>query len=75
MTLNHLMMVERYPNLNKEVGRLIRNCEIFSLLDRKNLSGGQLPPVLRRWHVSLLSPPPHPPKKRKKEKRKKFEIE
>jgi hypothetical protein len=34
---------------------MIRNCEIFSLLDKKNLLGGQLPPVLWHWRVGLLS--------------------
>jgi hypothetical protein len=35
MTLNYWMMVERYPNLKKEVGGSIPNCEIFFLLDGK----------------------------------------
>ena len=48
------MMVERYPNLKEEVGGSKIGCEISSLLD-KNLPGGQLPPMLWRWHVSLLS--------------------
>jgi hypothetical protein len=29
------MMVERYPNLKKDVGGLIPDCEMSSLLDRK----------------------------------------
>jgi hypothetical protein len=29
------MTVERYPNLKKEVGGSIPDCEIFSLLDKK----------------------------------------
>jgi hypothetical protein len=49
------MMVERYPNLKEEVGSLIPGCEISSLLDKKNLPGGQLPPVLWYWLVALLS--------------------
>ena len=40
------MMVERYPNLEEEVGGLIPDYEISSLLDQKNLPGGQLPYVL-----------------------------
>ena len=48
------MMVERYPNLTEEVGGLISGSEIFSLLT-ENLPGGQLPPVLWRWPVILLS--------------------
>jgi hypothetical protein len=35
MTLNHWMMVERYPNLKEEVGGSIPRCEISSLLDGK----------------------------------------
>ena len=62
-TLNYWMMVERCPNLKEEVGGLIPGCEISSLLDKKNLPGGQLPHVLWRWHVGLLSP-----KKKKKKK-------
>ena len=54
MTLNYWMMAERYPNLKEKVGRSNPGCEISSLLDR-NLLGGQLPPVLWRWHVCLLS--------------------
>ena len=34
MTLNSWMMVERYPNLKEEVGGLIPDYEISSLLDR-----------------------------------------
>ena len=52
-TLNYWMMVERYPNLNEKVGGLIPGCEITLT---KYLLGGQLPPVLWRWPVSLLSP-------------------
>ena len=33
MTLNYWMMVERYPNLKEEVGGLILDCEVSSLLD------------------------------------------
>jgi hypothetical protein len=32
------MMVERYPNLKEEVGDLIPDCEISSLLDKKKLA-------------------------------------
>ena len=53
-TVNYWMMVERYPNLNEEVGDWISGCEISSLCDI-NLSGGQLPHVLCRWHVDLMS--------------------
>jgi hypothetical protein len=35
MTLNYWMMVKRYPNLKKEVGGSIPDCEISSVLDRK----------------------------------------
>ena len=35
MTLNYWMMVERYLNLKDEVGGLIPDCEISSLLDIK----------------------------------------
>jgi hypothetical protein len=48
------MMVERYSNLKEEVGSSIPDYEISSLLDKKNLPGGQLPPVLWRWPVGLL---------------------
>ena len=34
-TLKYWMMVERYPNLKKEVGGSIPSCEISSLLDKK----------------------------------------
>ena len=54
MTPNYWMMAERYPNRKEEVGGSIPGCEISSLLDR-NLPGGQLTPVLWRWHVGLLS--------------------
>ena len=53
MTLNYWMMVDKYPNLKEEVGDLIPNYEISSLLD-KNLPCGQLPPMLWRSHVGLL---------------------
>ena len=46
--------MERYRNLKEEVDGSIPGYEISSLLD-KNLSGGQLPLVLRRGHVGLLS--------------------
>jgi hypothetical protein len=32
------MMMKRYPNLKKEVGGSIPNCEISSLLDKKKLA-------------------------------------
>ena len=35
MTRNYRVMVERYPNLNEDVGGSIPGCEISSLLDRK----------------------------------------
>ena len=54
MTLNYRMMVERYPNLKEEVGSSNPGCEI-SPLPYGNLLGGQLPHVLWRWHVNLLS--------------------
>jgi hypothetical protein len=55
MTLNHRMMLERYPNLKEEVGGLVPGCEISSSLDRKNLLGGQLPHVLWLQSIGLLS--------------------
>jgi hypothetical protein len=55
MTLNYWMMMERYPNLKKVVGNLIPDCEISSLIDKKNLSCGQMSPMLWRWPVGLLS--------------------
>ena len=48
------MMVERYPNLKEEVGGLNPGCEISSTW-WQNLPGGQLPPMLWRWRVGLLS--------------------
>ena len=47
-------MVERCPNLKEEVGGSIPDCEFSSLLNG-NLQGGQLPPVLWRWDLGLLS--------------------
>jgi hypothetical protein len=47
MTLNYWTMVKRYLNLKEEVGGSIPNCKISSLLDKTNLPGGQLPPMLR----------------------------
>ena len=47
-------MMEGYPYLKEEVGGSIPGCKVSSLLD-KNLSSGQLPPMLWRWHVDLLS--------------------
>jgi hypothetical protein len=35
MSLPYRMMVERYPNLKEELGGLIPDCEISSLLDGK----------------------------------------
>ena len=49
------MMVERFPNLKEEVGSSNPGYEISSLLDRY-FPGGQLPPVLWRWPIDLLSP-------------------
>jgi hypothetical protein len=54
MTLNYRMMVERYPILKELVGGSNSNCEISSLPDG-NLPGDQLPPMLWRWPVGLLS--------------------
>jgi hypothetical protein len=48
------MMVEIYPNLKEEVGGSIPGCEIFLYLT-ENLPSDQLPLVLWRWHVGLLS--------------------
>ena len=42
----------RYPNLKEEVDSLIPGCEISSLLDKKNLLGGQPPRVLWRWPIA-----------------------
>ena len=53
-TLNYWTTVERYPKLEKEVGNSIPSYEMSSLLD-ENLLGGQLPIVLWRWLVGLLS--------------------
>jgi hypothetical protein len=66
MTLNYWMMVERYPNLREEVGNSIPGCEISSLLDQKNLPGGQLPLALWRWPVNILSQIRIKEKKKKK---------
>ena len=38
-----------------EVGGMIPGCEISSLLVINLLASGQLPPMLWRWHVDLLS--------------------
>ena len=54
MTLNYQIIVEGYPNLKEEVGGSIPDCEISSLLDEKNLPGGEQPHVLLRWPVDLL---------------------
>ena len=51
-TLNYWKMLKRYPNLKEEVGGMIPGCEIYLT---KHLQGGQLSPVLWRWHVDLLS--------------------
>ena len=59
------MTVERYPNLEEEVGGSIPECEISSLLDKKSLACGQLPPMLWHWPIGLLSPEK---KERKKER-------
>ena len=53
-TLKNWMMVEGHPNLKEEVSSSILDCETSSLLDI-NLQDGQLPPLLWRWHVGLLS--------------------
>ena len=52
--MNYWMMVESYPNSKEEVGSSIPGCEITSLLDKFFVSG-QLPPVLWRWPVGLMS--------------------
>jgi hypothetical protein len=55
----------RYPKLLDDGGEIPKisrkslavrfsSHEISSLLDKKNLPGGQLPLVLWRWHVGLL---------------------
>ena len=64
-TLNYWTMMERYPNLKEDVGGSIAGCEMSSLLDG-NLSGGQVSPVLWRWHVGLLSQKGKEKKKKKK---------
>jgi hypothetical protein len=42
------MIVERYPESNVVVSGLIPNCEILSLLDRKNWLGGYAPPMFQK---------------------------
>jgi hypothetical protein len=49
------MMVDKYPNLKEEVGGSRFPAVKPPLNLTENLSGGQLPPMLRRWHVGLLS--------------------
>jgi hypothetical protein len=53
-TLNYRMMMKRYPNLKEEVGGLNLTPK-SPLYLMENLLGGQLPPVLRRCHIGLLS--------------------
>ena len=54
MTSNYWVMVEKYPNLKEEAGSSIPDCEISSLPD-KNVTCGQLHPMIWRWHVINLS--------------------
>jgi hypothetical protein len=65
MTLNYMMMVERYPNLKEEVDGSMPGYEISSLLDRK----------LVGWSIAscalVLACRPSISKKRKKRKEKK----
>jgi hypothetical protein len=53
-TLNYRMMMKRYPNLKEEIGGLNLTTK-SPLYLTENLLGGQLPPVLRRCHIGLLS--------------------
>ena len=61
-----MKLIEKFkksiPNLKEKVGGSIPNYEISSLLVR-NVPGGQLPLVLWRWLVDLVSQ-----KKKKEEK-------
>ena len=67
MTLNNWMMVERYPNLNEEVGNSISGCEISSLLEKKTC---QVINCLLCFGVDLLAIC----LKKEKEKEKKLEF-
>jgi hypothetical protein len=62
------MMMERYPNLKKEVGGANPNCEISSLLDAK----------LARWSttscVLALACRPSVSNQKKEGKKKSFEM-
>ena len=53
-TLNYWMMVERYPNSRKNLAVQFPTVR-SPLYLTENLSCGQLPPVLWRWHAGLLS--------------------
>ena len=66
MTLNYRMMVQRYSNLKEEVGGSNPGCE-SPLYLTENLPGGQLPPMLWRWPIGLLSQ-----KKEKKKEKSRF---
>ena len=55
MTLNYWMMVERYPNLKKEVCGSIPGHEISSLLDIKSCQVVNYLLCFWRWLVGLLS--------------------
>ena len=48
------MMLEKYPNLKKEVRGSIPGVR-SPLYLTKYLPGGQLPPMLWRWFVGLLA--------------------
>ena len=38
MTLNYQMIMERYPNVKREVGGLNHDCEVFSILNGQTKS-------------------------------------
>jgi hypothetical protein len=60
-------MLEKYPNLKEEVGGgSIPGCDVYSLFLTENLPGGQMPHVLWRWPICLLS---QEKKEKKKEKK------
>jgi hypothetical protein len=48
-------MVERYPNLKKEVGDSIPDSETSSLLDEKTYHAVNNLMCFWRWHADLLS--------------------
>ena len=51
--LNYWMMVERYSNLKEEVGGSVPGWSPVYLTEY--LPGGQLSPMLWRWHVGMLA--------------------